>query len=204
MGDQKKIGAFIAQARERQGISGEALARRLNVDAAEIAAWEDGSAYPALAQAPALARELSVSLDELFNARYHTVAEEYQAPEELFLPDGPIPGAEDAPEAECPAETGQQVGPMPAIEERPLRSKVPVLIKLLFGLCLVVEGAAGIVWLLSNHAGAAFSLVAAAAVAACLTAYFCRKLPHMRRQIILLPVPGVVILLLAVLLYFWR
>lgn len=199
MGDQKKIGAFIAQARERQGISGEALARRLNVDAAEIAAWEDGSAYPALAQAPALARELSVSLDELFNARYHTVAEEYQAPEELFLPDGPVPGAEDAPEAERPAETGQQVGPM----QRPLRPKVPVLVKLLFGLCLVVEGAAGIVWLLSNHAGAAFSLVAAAAVTVCLTAYFCRKFPHMRRQIILLPVLGVVILLLAVLLYFW-
>ena len=108
MNNQKKIGAFIAQARERQGISREELARDLHVDEAEIAAWEDGSGYPALAQAPALAQELSVSLDELFNARYHTVAEEYQAPEEIFLPDGPVPGAEDAPGAERSAAGSRQ------------------------------------------------------------------------------------------------
>lgn len=78
MNNQKKIGAFIREARERQNITRETLARSLQISEAELSAWEEGVSYPALTQAPALARELSVSLDELFNARYHTAARDYQ------------------------------------------------------------------------------------------------------------------------------
>ena len=81
MDHQKKIGVFIRQARERQNITKETLARSLQISEAELSAWEEGVSYPALTQAPALARELAVSLDELFNARYHTVAQDYQASE---------------------------------------------------------------------------------------------------------------------------
>ena len=96
MDHQKKIGVFIRQARERQNITKETLARSLQISEAELSAWEEGVSYPALTQAPALARELAVSLDELFNARYHTVAQDYQASEACFLREQPQPA--DAPD----------------------------------------------------------------------------------------------------------
>ena len=92
---RKKIGVFIRQARERQNITKETLARSLQISEAELSAWRR-SILPALTQAPALARELAVSLDELFNARYHTVAQDYQASEACFLREQPQPA--DAPD----------------------------------------------------------------------------------------------------------
>lgn len=56
MDHQKKIGVFIRQARERQNITKETLARSLQISEAELSAWEEGVSYPALTQAPALAR----------------------------------------------------------------------------------------------------------------------------------------------------
>ena len=196
MNDQKKIGAFITQARERQGISREALARRLQVAVAEIADWEAGNTYPALAQAPMLARELSVSLDELFNARYHPVAEAYQAPEALFLPDQPAPDEKEVPKKEPLAETEPQESAAPAPEERRLPRWAP----LLFGFFLLIEGVAGVIWLLFDHAGAGFALFASAGIVACLAARFHRKRIYRRSQILWLAVPGFLLPLLVLII----
>uniref|UniRef100_UPI003FF077D5 helix-turn-helix domain-containing protein n=1 Tax=Candidatus Fimivicinus sp. TaxID=3056640 RepID=UPI003FF077D5 len=199
MNNQKKIGAFIAQARERQGISREELARDLHVDEAEIAAWEDGSGYPALAQAPALARELSVSLDELFNARYHTVAEEYQAPEEIFLPEScSLPETEA--ESRVPEEIPSQEETTPAPEERTVQPKLPRWAKIFFGVCLALEGAAGCLLILCNLVSTVVAVLTGIAVAAAAAmifaaAYLYGKQPQMRKLALLLPTFGIALLL---------
>lgn len=201
MNNQKKIGAFIAQARERQGISREELARDLHVDEAEITAWEDGSGYPALVQAPALARELSVSLDELFNARYHSVAEDYQAPESLFLPDPPEPVAEEEStvEEETPP-TPEAERKVPSAGTAPLRPKLPAWAKALLAGCLIVETVAGCALNLIplNTVAIALSFVVAAAALIAIVAgiFLFRKQPLLRRQAFLLPLPAVVLMLL--------
>lgn len=118
MDHQKKIGVFIRQARERQNITKETLARSLQISEAELSAWEEGVSYPALTQAPALARELAVSLDELFNARYHTVAQDYQASEACFLREQPQPA--DAPDQDETKETpALQVPVESQVQSRP-------------------------------------------------------------------------------------
>lgn len=201
MQDQKKIGLFIQQARERQNISREALARRLNLSPAEIAAWEEGRGYPALVQAPALARELSVSLDELFNARYHSVAEDYQAPESLFLPDPPEAIAEKEPTAEEEAppflETEQEAF---SAGVEPLRPKLPAWAKALLVVCLVAEAVAGCVLNLiplnTVVVGLSFVVAAAALIAIVAGVFLFRKRPLLRRQALLLPLPAVIFMLL--------
>lgn len=200
MRDQKKIGVFIAQARVRQGISREALARVLHVSEADIAAWEDGTGYPALSQAPALARELSVSLDELFNARYHTVAEEYQAPEALFLAAEAMP--EEAAETGGPADkAGSETPCMPSADEDALPHP-PRWAKALGIAGLCVEAAACGLLLLPAWPRAVtillvcISLVAAAAASAAAAALF-QKAEGLRRRALLLFLLSAVLLPLA-------
>lgn len=199
MNDQKKIGAFITQARERQGISRGALAHILHVDEAEIADWEGGNAYPPLAQAPVLARELSVSLDELFNARYHTVAQEYQAPEESFFPEAAAP--EPLPEPEAPKETPLSKAPAPLHNQEAFSSCLPRWSKAVLAVCLSVEGAAGGLLVFAKLTGALLALAiiitVAAAIAVCAAAaYLFVTNPQMRRRAALLPVPSFLLLLL--------
>ena len=139
MDHQKKIGVFIRQARERQNITKETLARSLQISEAELSAWEEGVSYPALTQAPALARELAVSLDELFNARYHTVAQDYQASEACFLHEQPQPA--DAPDQDETKETpALQVPVESQVQSRP---RLPAWTRLLLAGCLIVEAGAG-------------------------------------------------------------
>ncbi len=201
MHDQKKIGVFIAQARERQGISREALARRLNLSPADIAAWEEGRGYPALVQAPTLARELSVSVDELFNARYHSVAEDYQVPESLFLPELPNPAAAEEPKAQKKAPPFSEAeGEAVSADTAPLQPKLPAWAKALLAGCLVVEAVAGCALnlLLLNTAAIALSFVVtvAALTAIAVGIFLFRKQPLLRRQALLLPLPAVLLLLL--------
>lgn len=199
MNDQKKIGAFITQARERQGISRGALAHVLHVDEAEIADWEGGNAYPPLAQAPVLARELSVSLDELFNARYHTVAQAYQAPEERFFPKAAAP--EPSPEPEAPKEKPILEAPVAVQDQESVSSVLPRWSKAVLAGCLCVEGAAGGLLVFAKLTGALLALAiwfaVAAAIAVCAAAaYLFVTNPQMRRRAALLPVPSFLLLLL--------
>ena len=151
MDHQKKIGVFIRQARERQNITKETLARSLQISEAELSAWEEGVSYPALTQAPALARELAVSLDELFNARYHTVAQDYQASEACFLHEQPQPA--DAPDQDETKETpALQVPVESQVQSRP---RLPAWTRLLLAGCLIVEAKA-------SHTTRSGTLIAAA------------------------------------------
>lgn len=160
MDHQKKIGVFIRQARERQNITKETLARSLQISEAELSAWEEGVSYPALTQAPALARELAVSLDELFNARYHTVAQDYQASEACFLHEQPQPA--DAPDQDETKETpALQVPVESQVQSRP---RLPAWTRLLLAGCLIVEAGAGCILHLSSMKMA--ELVLSSAVAA--------------------------------------
>ena len=160
MDHQKKIGVFIRQARERQNITKETLARSLQISEAELSAWEEGVSYPALTQAPALARELAVSLDELFNARYHTVAQDYQASEACFLREQPQPA--DAPDQDETKETpALQVPVESQVQSRP---RLPAWTRLLLAGCLIVEAGAGCILHLSSMKMA--ELVLSSAVAA--------------------------------------
>ena len=199
MNNQKKIGAFIREARERQNITRETLACSLQISEAELSAWEEGVSYPALTQAPALARELSVSLDELFNARYHTVAEEYQAPEEIFLPEScSLPETE--PKLRVPEEIPSQEETTPAPEERTVQPKLPRWAKIFFGVCLALEGAAGCLLILCNLVSTAVAVLTGIAVAAAAAmifaaAYLYGKQPKMWKLELLLPTFGIVLLL---------
>lgn len=194
MNDQKKIGAFIAQARERQGIPRETLARRLQVSEAEIVDWEAGNTYPALSQAPALARELSISLDELFNARYHAVAEAYHASKEVFLPGDPPVESEKT--AEEPLEENDfPEAETPSSEKLPTRMQAPRGAIVFYGICLFTEGVTGCLWLLLSQVWTAFFLLASAAGALCIVACLYRISPEKHKGVLLLPLPCLLLLL---------
>ena len=173
MDHQKKIGVFIRQARERQNITKETLARSLQISEAELSAWEEGVSYPALTQAPALARELAVSLDELFNARYHTVAQDYQASEACFLHEQPQPA--DAPDQDETKETpALQVPVESQVQSRP---RLPA-------------------WTRLSSAVAAATLIMIS-----VGIYIYRKHPTLRGRALLLPLPAVILMLLVMVPY---
>ena len=198
MDHQKKIGVFIRQARERQNITKETLARSLQISEAELSAWEEGVSYPALTQAPALARELAVSLDELFNARYHTVAQDYQASEACFLHEQPQPA--DAPDQDETKETpALQVPVESQVQSRP---RLPAWTRLLLAGCLIVEAGAGC---LSSMKMAELVLSSAVAAATLIMIsvgiYIYRKHPTLRGRALLLPLPAVILMLLVMVPY---
>lgn len=198
MSSRNKIGVFIAQARERQGLTRESLAHTLHVSEEEIAAWEEGAAYPAMAQAPALARELSVSVDELFNARFHTISEEYQAPEERFLPQQeaqPDAAVEEAAVTEAPSPAGEEAQKAAAPTKEAQR--LPRWMRRLFFLCLAVECAAGIPAAILSAPAAVAGLACAAfgAVVVVTVAAYCLRArqPLLRWRASLLPIPCTVL-----------
>lgn len=59
------LAKIITTCREKRGLSQEALAERLNITAAEVAAWEKGESEPAIKELAALSQALDVSIDEL-------------------------------------------------------------------------------------------------------------------------------------------
>lgn len=63
------LGEKISACREKRGLSREALAERLKVDAQEVAAWETGEKEPGLEVLTALSQALGVSVDELLTGR---------------------------------------------------------------------------------------------------------------------------------------
>lgn len=201
MEHQKKIGVFIRQARERQNITKETLARSLQISEAELSAWEEGVSYPALTQAPALARELAVSLDELFNARYHMVAQDYQASEACFLREQPQPA--DAPDLDETKETpALQV---PVESQAPSRLRLPAWTRLLLTVCLIVEAGAGCILHLSSMKMAELVLssavVAVTLIMISVGIYIYRKHPTLRGRALLLPLPAVILMLLVMVPY---
>ena len=201
MDHQKNIGVFIRQARERQNITKETLARSLQISEAELSAWEEGVSYPALTQAPALARELAVSLDELFNARYHTVAQDYQASEACFLHEQPQPA--DAPDQDETKETpALQVPVESQVQSRP---RLPAWTRLLLAGCLIVEAGAGCILHLSSMKMAELVLSSAVAAATLIMIsvgiYIYRKHPTLRGRALLLPLPAVILMLLVMVPY---
>ena len=200
MDHQKKIGVFIRQARERQNITKETLAVPCKL--AKRSSLPGRREYPTGTYAgSALARELAVSLDELFNARYHTVAQDYQASEACFLREQPQPA--DAPDQDETKETpALQVPVESQVQSRP---RLPAWTRLLLAGCLIVEAGAGCILHLSSMKMA--ELVLSSAVAAVtlimisVGIYIYRKHPTLRGRALLLPLPAVILMLLVMVPY---
>lgn len=64
--DQEKIGKFISEQRKVKGITQNELAERLGVSDRAVSNWENGKNMPDYSLLPSLAKELNVTLNELF------------------------------------------------------------------------------------------------------------------------------------------
>lgn len=65
--DSKKIGAFIKSLRNKQGMTQNQLAKKLNVTDKAISKWETGKGIPDITMLEPLSIVLGVSLSELMN-----------------------------------------------------------------------------------------------------------------------------------------
>ncbi len=63
--DSKKIGAFIAANRKKQGLTQEQLGEKLGVSNKTVSRWENGNYMPDLSLLEPLSRELDITLNEL-------------------------------------------------------------------------------------------------------------------------------------------
>lgn len=75
--DNKKIGAFIAEHRKKQGLTQEQLGERLHVSNKTISRWENGNYMPDISLLKPLSDELNVSVNELLAGE--KIAEEQTA-----------------------------------------------------------------------------------------------------------------------------
>ncbi len=75
--DNKKIGAFIAYHRKKQGLTQEQLGERLHVSNKTISRWENGNYMPDISLLKPLSDELKVSVNELLSGE--TIEEEKTA-----------------------------------------------------------------------------------------------------------------------------
>ena len=81
-----EIGNKIKQLRFKAGMTQEQLASRLNISAQSVSKWETAVTMPDIALLPALAGELGVTIDELFdltvNQRLHRIEKRLDVEEE--------------------------------------------------------------------------------------------------------------------------
>ena len=137
----------------------------------------------------------------MFNARYHTAARDYQAPEAFFLREEPQPAGATDPD-ETPETPALQVPVEPPAQGKP---RLPVWAKALLAVCLIAEAGAGCLLHLSSMVTAELPLAAAVAaavlamIAAGISIY--RKQPALRRRALLLPLPAVALMLLILIPY---
>ncbi|MBQ4036660.1 MAG: helix-turn-helix transcriptional regulator [Clostridia bacterium] len=83
--DQKKIGAFIAACRKKQGLTQAELAEHLNITDRAVSKWETGRAMPDCAVMPELCRIFRISINDLFYGEVMELEKYNEKTEELLL-----------------------------------------------------------------------------------------------------------------------
>lgn len=68
--DQIKVGKFIAQLRRRDGLTQEALGKKIGVTNKTVSRWENGNYMPDIEMLQTLGDIFQVSINELLSGRY--------------------------------------------------------------------------------------------------------------------------------------